>query len=331
VAVLQHVISGRRSRFVRLRLIPPRRALRSVTSFIRDPRAVLQRLLGMVLLASAAFKAHQQLTDPPVGGNPWTGQWFTVAIVEGVLLLGVLLLVAQPRKFVWGLAIMCFAMFACFSTWKAAIGDDTCGCFGKLLINPWWTACFDFAVVIALWRWRPVRPHRRSLANHSRIRFWSTLAVFGLLSVAFGIAIASSSPKRVIDADERLSQGDVVVLEPAQWLGKPVPILRYIDVGAQLQSGRWIVLFYHQDCAKCQAVILDYEAIASQRNRSDVRVALVELPPFTAMNSKRPSGCLNGRLAPAYDWFMSAPGLIEIDDGIVRSVDLRVKPQERSG
>jgi len=56
-----------------------------------------------------------------------------------------------------------------------------------------------------------------------------------------------------IDGDGNLTgSGNYVILEPETWVGKPIPILDYIDIADELSKGEWLVMFYHSACPKCR-------------------------------------------------------------------------------
>src|SRR5262249_25557508 len=49
----------------------------------------------------------------------------------------------------------CFTLLGGISLYLALAGQPSCGCFGKLALNPWYTFGLDVAAVAALWYWRP--------------------------------------------------------------------------------------------------------------------------------------------------------------------------------
>ncbi len=49
----------------------------------------------------------------------------------------------------WG-ALVCFVVFAGVATVKALAGAESCGCFGAIAVNPWYTAGFDWIAVAGL-------------------------------------------------------------------------------------------------------------------------------------------------------------------------------------
>ena len=102
------------------------------------------------------------------------------------------------------------------------------------------------------------------------------------------------------------------VLEPETWVGKELPILKYIDVAEALRRDTWLVLLYHYDCPDCRRVIPQYEEMARDLsgNRYPVRIALVEIPPYGPNQAPRASCCLRGQLADVKEWFVTTPATV---------------------
>jgi len=291
---------------------------------------ISQRAAGIVLLAAATLKAYQLATEPVLGDGLWGDRAFLATFVEAELLLGIWLLAGPFPKAAWRVAIISFALLFGISMWSTVTGAPTCGCFGKVEVNPRWTTALDLALVAVLWRWRPTRG-RSNPIGRSRLQLSVAILMALVLGIPFGIAMGTFSPVQLGTDAVSLQEGDVVVLEPAKWVGRQLPILRYLDIAPKVLTGRWIVLFYHHDCPKCQAVIPDYERLASESRSEDFRVALVELPPFGNSRPERYESCVTGRLAPRNEWFMSTPCCVKIQDSVVQSVELKVEPGRVDG
>jgi len=128
---------------------------------------VVRVVLGSLLLVAALLKGYQLATDPllslasrPSSLAPWLSaildsRWFLIAVVEFELLFGLWLIAGLCPRQTWFAALACFALFACVSLYKALSGESTCGCFGKVPVNPWHTLGLDCAALAALAGWRP--------------------------------------------------------------------------------------------------------------------------------------------------------------------------------
>ena len=141
-----------------------------------------------------------------------------------------------------------------------------------------------------------------------------------------GIAAATFEPS-VLDAESgTIGHGNLVLLEPEKWVGKPFPLAKYVDVGEEVTRGRWTVVLYRHDCADCPAAIAEHErrARAQAGNLDAARIALVEVaPPRRGGRHLVVSGspCLLGRLSPDREWFVTTPAILTLRDGRVLSAE----------
>jgi hypothetical protein len=113
--------------------------------------------------------------------------------------------------------------------------------------------------------------------------------------------------------DSLTSAGGLVILEPKQWIGKPLPIADAIDL--DLAQGEWIVLLHRHDCPDCQAAVPRYERLALQQ-----RVALVEVPPYEELHASTTGAAHRGRLSSDREWFVQTPAELRLQDGVVLAV-----------
>jgi hypothetical protein len=115
-----------------------------------QPYDVVRVALGLLLLTAAALKGHQLATDPIRGRGILESFWFLTAVIEFELLFGLWLLFGLYARHTRFAAVGVFAVFACVSLLQALRGQPTCGCFGKLSIDPWYTCAIDSAAVVCL-------------------------------------------------------------------------------------------------------------------------------------------------------------------------------------
>ncbi|MBN2022776.1 MAG: hypothetical protein JW809_08260 [Pirellulales bacterium] len=104
---------------------------------------VVRALLGLLLLAAAVLKAHQLATEPVLGAGLLDSRWVLIATVEFELFFGLWLLAGLLPRLTWAAAIGCFVLFAGVSLHKALSGAASCGCFGRVEVNPWYTCTLD--------------------------------------------------------------------------------------------------------------------------------------------------------------------------------------------
>lgn len=297
-----------------------------VDSRIRPARpgyTCLRILLATVLLTAAALKATQLVGNPLPETSLLTSRWFVVVVVEGELALGMLLLSGLYVLPVWGITLACFSSFVVVALYKGLSGETSCGCFGRVAINPWYMAACDLAAVAAMLWFRP-----SSAASYShrsrRMRVAVVLSTIVIVGVPSGIIMAHSGPKASIV--EGLIEGrSYTILEPQKWVGKRLPLLPRISIGERLVSGEWTVVLYHYDCPNCRTVLPEFVKTAEEwaRARDRRRMAFIEVPPYAPVGENPVSGtfaCLLGQLPEGRTWFVRTPTVITLVDGEVKAV-----------
>jgi thiol-disulfide isomerase/thioredoxin len=281
---------------------------------------VVLKVLGLLLLTAAVLKGHELLTVPVANKNFGSWRPFLIFQVESELALGIWLLSGVFKRLAWVAALLCFSLFCGVTLYKGLSGAASCGCFGRVHINPWITLmAVDFPAVVAMSLFRPaglfgpaltlvrrqesIRGMVRDLLKPSAISF-RVVATAGFTLVVLSTTmpvLALNKPASVTSTYE--------VLEPETWVGKELPILEYIDIGEQLRQGTWLLLFFHHDCPDCQVVIPRYEQIAQDWGSTQgfLQIALIEVPPYGSGPIKPNSPCSLGRLSNVKEWFVATP------------------------
>ena len=286
---------------------------------------ICRSLLGVVLLTAAVLKAEELAALPMLGPGLLNERWLLACVVEVEAVLGCWLLLGAGGFMTWAITLIMWLAFLGVAGYEVVSGVESCGCFGRVEINPWYTAVFDLIVVLVLPFCRPVRG---TVNNGEGARFFAVrMATVGLICMAgaaFGVwNLYRYSAGRL--SEDGLSFADqTVILEPEKWVGHPFILADYIDVGPQLTHGDWIVLLYRYDCEHCQQAVPRYAVLAQQKRAVDSpSVALVEIPPFAPPGQEliRPStSIVRGQLSEKHDWFASTPVMIRIHNGTVRTV-----------
>jgi|GEM_PF-495257 len=290
---------------------------------------VVRVLLAVLLLTAAALKGHQLATEPVANTSLLTSRWFLATVVEFELALGLWLLAGLYPQCTWRIALACFSAFASAALYKAISGEASCGCFGKVPVNPWYTFVLDAVAVFALLGSRPrgsILPVRTRVSS-LRVRLAGVAVLALVLGVPLAVAMTDYRPAVVSDGGEILGSGEFVVLLPEDWIDKRFPLSEYVSIGDELMEGEWIVILYHHDCPKCQEVIPRYERCARQARGGLAarQVSLIEVPPYDFSATPSKSSCRCGRLSEAKEWFVAAPVELVLRNGVVIKVskDLR--------
>ena len=308
---------------------------RSLTWPIRSGYDVVRILLAVVLLTAAGLKCVQLSTEPVIGHSIFDSRWLLMATVEFELFFGFWLLANITPRLTWLAALGCFSMFTCISLYKALSGYASCGCFGRVEVNPWYTSTMDMTFVVSLAIWRPrelLRGWSDAIARFpsTLLRAFlcrqATLVLFAWLAIGLpaGYAMGSYVDTTLSDVGTIIGDGKIVVLEPEKWIGKRFPLLDYIDIGNKLRDGVWTVLFYRHDCPHCQRIVPRYEGAARRSCLAEGKMnfALVDIVPHASSeHALIPSMCCCGQLDDAREWLVEVPVAIEIANGFVLRVD----------
>ncbi len=285
------------------------------------PWPVLRCVLGLWLLTAAILKIHQLATEPIVGDSWFDQRALLICQTLAELGLGLWLLSGLLPRLAWGSALACFVVFASVTLHKALSGAASCGCFGKIEVNPWITLVLDGAAVAALgWCRPPLR--RRAVVSRRPLRLALATGVWLAIGIPAAFWMASYTPTR-IEATGAIVGDGIVVLEPETWLGKPLGLLQHIDIGQQMGQGRWQVMLFDTDCPHCRDEVPQFiaRARAGEGKADAPAMALVEIPPHARSRPAGADACRYGRLSAKRDWFVETPVVVELDSGTVVAVN----------
>lgn len=288
---------------------------------------IILKVLGVLLLTAAGLKGYELLTIPTANADIWSNRNFLIFTVEFELALGIWLVSGVFRRIAWLAGIICFSLFCCVTLYKALAGFGSCGCFGKVHVNPWMTLlAIDIPAVVALLFVKPKNIRNvfasiastiyRSLVKRNasatfkdmagpRLTFVSSFTI--LLILTSSIVLAVNEPAVVTSSYE--------VLEPETWVGKNLPILEHIDIADKIKTGNWLLLLYHHDCPDCQKAIIEIEQMARELegNEDFLRFALIAVPPYGKAGERPVSGnspCVLGKLNKSKELFVMTPAIV---------------------
>ncbi|MCY2927556.1 MAG: hypothetical protein NT031_19375, partial [Planctomycetota bacterium] len=289
------------------------------------PKVVFGRVrwaLGLLLLVAAGLEGYRLVTEPTAEKDVFSYRWVLMGVVEFEILLGIWLLTGVYKRLAWLVTLTCFAVFTGVTLTKGLHGEASCGCFGKVEVNPWYTFVLDVAAVLALAIFRP-NLRRVARVPHYRIRMGLGLAVVIAAGLPLGLAMGSFRPVTVSDEGSLTEASGIVLLEPEKWPGKPFGLLQHIDVGQRLSRGRWVVMLFHHGCPTCAEAIPRYRRMARDlRNPEQLSVALIEMPPHQKSESAVPpgkEGPMWGKLDGRREWFVTTPAVALLVDGVVKA------------
>ena len=269
-------------------------------------------------------------------------RWLLIGVVEFELFFGLWLLAAILPRLTWAAALGLFGLFVCVSLYKALSGYASCGCFGRVEVNPWYTSGLDIAFVLSLSIWRPrglLRGCSDALAGFPSTllraffcrRATAVLVAWLAIGLPAGYVIESYIDTTLSGAGTIIGDGKVVVLEPEKWIGKRFPLLPFLEdypdqlqpgnlpVRERLVEGEWIVVLYHHDCPVCQEMMAAYRKLAKKlaSGSSVTRMALIEVPPCSGTDP--PTALCSdfvvlGKLSNRKEWFVQTPVVVVLHD-----------------
>jgi hypothetical protein len=277
--------------------------------------------LGLLLFAAAALKTHQLATQPTPGASFLDSRSFLIFWVQVEFILGIWLCSGLALRLGYVAAVACFTLFSGVTLWKALQGEASCGCFGVLEVNPWYTLILDLTALAAAIIFRP-NLRVPTPPPHARRRMTAVIALVLIAGAASGFAAALYQPASLSPDGEILGNNRFVVLEPETWAGKRFPLLPHIDVADRFAKGRWTVVLYRHDCPHCQERLPQYEREAREEGlrRGITSMAMIELPPYASADESlvpADTACLTGKVSDIRDWFVETPAVITLNDGVV--------------
>jgi hypothetical protein len=159
---------------------------------------------------------------------------------------------------------------------------------------------------------------------------YGIILIGGLVTAAVGYKMGEHYIARPAETADITAgnDGDIVFLQPEEWIGTPFPLLPYIDIGEQLSGGEWTVLLYHAGCPSCDSAL---HIIKKRAFSLSARAAVVEVrgasadeatPPESGVDGPE-SFLIRGSLCNAFRWFVETPVVLRLCAGKVVSVQLR--------
>jgi len=286
---------------------------------------IVMVVTGLVLIVAAVLKIHQLLTEPIISEGFWESWEFFLIQIPLELGLGIWLVCGLFRKPAWLIAVLAFGLFIAITLQKGLIGAESCGCFGRVKVNPWITlSAIDIPLFLGLVIFRPKGlkllpppwPHKGHF-------FGVAIPAFIVIGVIMPVLIFNKPPDKT-DKYE--------VVRPKEWIrngpigekqvGEEWSMLKYIDIADSLRSNIVIVVFYSTGCDACHDAIPLYDRMCRDMagNEDSIRFAFIEIPPYASeKDSIVPvdTPCLRGRLDSSKDWYIQTPLVVVIQDSLV--------------
>ncbi|MDR2440533.1 MAG: hypothetical protein LBE12_14320 [Planctomycetaceae bacterium] len=281
---------------------------------------VMRFIVALVLLVAAALKGYDLSIRPILGDGIFHWRWFNIFVVEFEIFFGLWLIFGFLPKLTRWAAIGCFSVFALVSFYNALSGASSCGCMGEFVtINPWIMTLFDCGVVILLLRFCSCTNSVRKIDRFLLVNFivsWLAIA----LPLSWGMI--TYKPALLNTDGNIVGDSSAVILYPQDWIGKRLPLLEYIDAPKDISVGKWTLIFYGADCAKCEKYFVKLKKQNNFQNNSGSNIVCLEIAglPDNALRHRFDDGTWYwGNLKSVKKWFVETPTLLTIEDGNVNN------------
>jgi len=302
-------------------------------------------LAGLLLIVAALLKSHELLTEPIISKGFWESWEFFIIQIPLELGLGIWLVSGLFKKAAWLLATIAFAGFIGVTLYKGLTGEASCGCFGKIEVNPWITLfAMDVPILIALVIFRP--KGEKLLPPP-----WPHPAHFIPIAMLTSFLLGALIPTLIFNkpGDEGIGRSgrQYLVIRPENWTGSSTKtdpnqaaieeydetqiavlpddlpswkiMLNHVDIADKLKSGAAVVLFYHADCPDCREAVPIYEKY-NQKFTADEQFnfAFIKVPPYSDPSQDivpADTTAMVGKLDQSRDWIFQTPLIFLLNDG----------------
>ena len=152
--------------------------------------------IAAVLLAAATLKGYALATSPSVSNNIFTSRPVLIAVIEAEFFLAILLLSRWREGNVRWLTAATFVGFGVWSGYETWSGAESCGCFGRVDVDPKWTFILDVLIVCLLCAFEPEKSIIES-RRLSRIALGILIPAAALVAIGGGTAMALYEPTEI--------------------------------------------------------------------------------------------------------------------------------------
>jgi hypothetical protein len=219
-------------------------------------------------------------------------------------------------KLTWFGTVGCFSIFTLVSFYKAVSGEGSCGCFGAVEVNPWFTSVFDLSIVCVLFfvRPKPIFNFAESIENIlRRKRFITILLLWTMITVPVLWFSMSTETIILVESHELIDDSKNITLIPSRWINQKFPLLPFLNETAvrQIETGNKNVVLFRFDCEECQKMVENIQnkkdflfvAVPAEKNNA----ALFVLSEYVSLPDNR-------------EWWVETPVVLTLKNTVVQKV-----------
>lgn len=207
-------------------------------------------------------------------------------------------------------ATLVFVVFTGVSLFKIAIHQKSCECFGTFEVSPWFSLVVDALMVYSLINWKTALLGK-ARSTKRWVSAWIAISIFIWICPLF------TRPVHVGEIGKSVGNSNTILVEPKTWIHKPLPISGYLESVPPAMNGDWLIILVNAECQTCN------EFVDKLNTEQITNVLLVEFPAYRkAFNtdSRWPKSFPVAKVSDTFDWFVKAPVVIRLHDGVVSSV-----------
>jgi hypothetical protein len=262
--------------------------------------------------------------------NVGLGPFLRTAIALEFLAVGVMLFLPRLSR---AMAIFMLTSFCAILINEVRLGTESCGCMGKLKVDPLMMLAIDGALLLGVLLF-PTRGARR-LEDGAAAPTWPIVAALAWVAAGFGAAFGVPEKAATIQQAITDAPPDDPTVNPKpdplpsyyspdeeNWVGKPwreAGIFRLMTRWpAGLDEGVDYVIFYSKTCDHCHALLethftgelaIPTTAVGIPAMPGAEPEEALEMPCERCALMSLPEGC---------EWFITAPILMRIENGIIQ-------------
>ena len=271
--------------------------------------------LSCLLLLSSVLKGYALLSEP-IAPQSWLDvRQIQVALVEVELFVALWTAGTLRWRLAWQVLVGLFSCFWFITFAKLLAGETSCGCFGRIEVHPMFSLLIDTVCLGSLLAVRNSIPQKSSVRPLFR-EVLVTALLLAPISIPAAVFMLRPVGSFLGESTTIVRSGEVIVLEPSEWVGQKLPILEYISTNLDLSSGEWLIVLVRHGCPTCEESLPRYLEL---ERTGHVRLFLLEVPP----HAQQLQSLVEGRLRDDIEWFVQTPTEIVIVDGVVT----RTSPQ----
>ena len=301
---------------------------------------VFRVMLSIVLIVAASLKAYQLMTEPSLMiGSGWFNGLLSSRLIKTLeivfeLIFGIWLLIGLYPNITRKVTIGFLISLLIVALYKTFDGSSTCGCFGKIEVNPWYMVIFDITNIFLLLYLKPKKHIVGGIKQRHTVKIIAILTVCSAISIPTIYISYEDVGKRSFTEGLRSINNKITIVKPEFWINKKLPIMSHIQSNMRLTSGRFVLVMYKPHCPPCIEKMPTYRNLARKlkSNQSKTKVVLVNVGQDRNnkyKNNKDYEDCFFANLSTDCIWNTRTPLALVVENSVVLKILSTPKKNEK--